>query len=82
MIVFIDDILIYSHRREEHEQYFSIVLEILRKQKVYAKFLKCEFWINLVAFSGHIVPNEGIKVYQKKIKSVQSWPRPAIPIYI
>ncbi|GJR92829.1 putative reverse transcriptase domain-containing protein [Tanacetum coccineum] len=55
VIVFIDDILVYSKSEEEHEQHLRIVLEILRQKKLYAKFLKCEFWLQQVAFLGHIV---------------------------
>ncbi|GJT29847.1 putative reverse transcriptase domain-containing protein [Tanacetum coccineum] len=55
VIVFIDDILVYSKSEEEHEQHLRIVLEILRQKKLYAKFSKCEFWLQRVAFLGHIV---------------------------
>ncbi|GKF09072.1 retrotransposon protein, putative, ty3-gypsy subclass, partial [Tanacetum coccineum] len=55
IIVFIDDILVYSKSEEEHEQHLRIVLEILRQKKLYAKFSKCEFWLQQVAFLGHVV---------------------------
>ncbi|XP_070044822.1 uncharacterized mitochondrial protein AtMg00860-like [Nicotiana tomentosiformis] len=76
IIVFIDDILIYSHSLEEHEQHLRVVLQTLREKKLYAKFSKCEFWLDLVAFLGHGVSGEGIKVDPRKIEEVQSWPRP------
>ncbi|GJX72337.1 zinc finger, CCHC-type, retrotransposon gag domain protein, partial [Tanacetum coccineum] len=60
VIVFIDNILIYSKSEEEHEQHLRIVLEILKQKKLYAKFSKCEFWLQQVAFLGHIVSSDGI----------------------
>ncbi|XP_070042638.1 uncharacterized mitochondrial protein AtMg00860-like [Nicotiana tomentosiformis] len=61
---------------EEHEQLLRVVLKTLREQKLYAKFSKCEFWLDSVAFLGHVVSGKGIKVDRKKIEAVQSWPRP------
>ncbi|GJR73717.1 putative nucleotidyltransferase, ribonuclease H [Tanacetum coccineum] len=60
VIVFIDDILVYSKSEEEHERHLRIVLEILRQKKLYAKFSKCEFWLQQVTFLGHIVSADGI----------------------
>ena len=77
VIVFIDDILVYSRSREDHEQHLRTVLQILRERKLYAKFSKCEFWLDSVGFLGHIVLCEGIKVDPKKIEAVQSWSRPS-----
>ena len=79
VIVFIDDILIYSKTREEHVEHLRIVLEILRKEKLYAKFSKCEFWLEQVQFLGHIVSREGISVDPAKIEAVSSWERPRNP---
>ena len=62
MIVFIDDILVYSSSEEEHEQHLRLVLQRLREHRLYAKFSKCEFWLPQVAFLGHIVGKEGILV--------------------
>jgi len=76
VIVFIDDILIYSRSKEEHEQHMKVVLQTLREQKLYAKFSKCEFWLESVSFLGHIVSGKGIKVDPKKIEAVQNWHRP------
>nr|GFD52994.1 RNA-directed DNA polymerase homolog [Tanacetum cinerariifolium] len=60
VIVFIDDILVYSKSEEEYEQHLWIVLEILRQKKLYAKISKYEFWLQQVAFLGHIVSADGI----------------------
>ncbi|GJU10658.1 DNA/RNA polymerases superfamily protein [Tanacetum coccineum] len=69
VIVFIDDILVYSKSEEEHEQHLRIVLEILRQKKLYAKFSKCEFWLQQVAFLGHIVSADGIiRIHQGLVK--------------
>ena len=66
MIVFIDDILVYSQTMEEHELHLEIVLEKLRDKKMYVKFSKCEFWLK-VFFLGHMVSREGISVDPPKI---------------
>ena len=60
VVVFIDDILVYSKDRESHETHLRVVLETLRKEQLYAKLSKCEFWLNEVSFLGHIVSKEGI----------------------
>lgn len=77
VIVFIDDILVYSHSQEEHAEHLRVVLQRLREEKLYAKFSKCEFWLSSVAFLGHVVSSEGIQVDPKNIEAVQSWPRPS-----
>ncbi|WRX29424.1 Reverse transcriptase domain - like 10 [Theobroma cacao] len=76
VVVFIDDILIYSKSREEHEQHLKIVLQILREHQLYAKFSKCEFWLESVAFLRHVVSKDGKQVDSKKIEAVEKWPRP------
>ncbi|GJV49801.1 reverse transcriptase [Tanacetum coccineum] len=71
IIIFIDDILVYSKSEEEHERHLRIVLEILRQKTLYAKFSKCEFWLQQVAFLGHIVSADGIIMdflYQKLMR--------------
>jgi ribonuclease HI len=73
VVVFIDDILIYSETAEEHEEHLRIVLERLRQQKLYAKFSKCEFWMEKVAFLGHVLSGEGIVVDPSKVESVIKW---------
>ncbi|CAH9074015.1 unnamed protein product, partial [Cuscuta epithymum] len=67
VIVFIDDILIYSKSKKEHEEHLILVLETLREKQLYAKFSKCEFWLKEIAFLGHVVSGSGIAVDNKKI---------------
>ena len=70
VVVFIDDILVYSKDRENHESHLRVVLETLRKEQLYVKLSKCEFWLNEVSFLGHIVSKERIRVDPKKIEIV------------
>ncbi|KAL0541291.1 hypothetical protein IC582_021333 [Cucumis melo] len=77
VIVFIDDILIYSKTTAEHEEHLHQVLETLRANKLYAKFSKCEFWLKNVTFLGHVVSNEGVSMDLVKIGAVTNWPRPS-----
>ncbi|KAH0712585.1 hypothetical protein KY289_008544 [Solanum tuberosum] len=79
VIVFIDDILIYSRSEEDHASHLRIVLQNLKDKELYAKFSKCEFWLESVEFLGHIVSGEGIKVDTQKIEEVQNCPRPTSP---
>ena len=76
MIVFIDDILIYSPSKEEHENHLKIVLMTLREHKLFAKFSKCEFWLSQVAFLGHVISAEGISVDPAKVSVVRNWKQP------
>ena len=76
MVVFIDDILVYSKSREEHERYLTIVLQTLRDKQLYAKLKKCEFWLDTVSFLGHVVTKDGISVDSGKIDAVSNWRRP------
>ncbi|GKB86003.1 putative reverse transcriptase domain-containing protein, partial [Tanacetum coccineum] len=69
MIVFIDDILIHSKTREEHEMHLGFVLELLKKKKLYAKFSKCEFWLREVQFLRHVINSNGIHVDPSKIEA-------------
>ncbi|GJS39264.1 putative reverse transcriptase domain-containing protein [Tanacetum coccineum] len=82
IIVFIDDILIYSHNKEKHANHLKIILELLRKEKLYAKFSKCDFWINMVQFRGHLIDSQGFHVDLAKIKAVKNWASPTIPIEV
>nr|GFA37127.1 putative reverse transcriptase domain-containing protein [Tanacetum cinerariifolium] len=76
VIMFIDDILVYSKMKEEHEEHLRIVLGTLHQKKLYAKFLKCEFWLGQVAFLGHIVSADGITMDPIKVEAITKWPRP------
>ena len=79
IIVFIDDILVYSRTMEEHELHLKIVLEKLRKKKLYAKLSKCEFWLEKFAFLGHVVSKEGISMDPSKDEAVCQWKQPRNP---
>nr|GEZ14168.1 hypothetical protein [Tanacetum cinerariifolium] len=70
MILFIDDILNYSKNKEEH---LRIILELLPKEKLYAKFLKCEFWLDSVKFLGHVINSQGVHVDPTKVEVIKSW---------
>ena len=72
VMVFVDDILIYSKSEEEHEDHLRVVLQILRDHQLYAKFSKCEFWLTKVKFLGHVVSSSSVSVDAKKIKAVMS----------
>ncbi|WVZ76321.1 hypothetical protein U9M48_024305 [Paspalum notatum var. saurae] len=78
VVVFIDDILIYSKTEEEHEEHLRLVLQKLREHKLYAKLSKCEFWLDQVPFLGHIVSKGGIMVDPSKISSVMDWKVPEV----
>nr|WP_269150788.1 reverse transcriptase family protein [Corynebacterium parakroppenstedtii] len=79
VVVFIDDILIYSHSREEHMGHLRVVLQRLREEKLYAKYEKCEFWLKEVSFLSHMVSGDCIKVDPKKTEVIRNWPRPLTP---
>nr|GEV39014.1 putative reverse transcriptase domain-containing protein [Tanacetum cinerariifolium] len=92
MIIFIDDILIYSKDEKEHEEHLKAILELLKKEELYAKFSKCEFWIPKVQFLGHVIDNQGlaghvidsqgIHVDPAKIESIKDWASPKSPMEI
>jgi hypothetical protein len=73
VVVFIDDILIFSKTEEEHEKHLGMVLEKLRSNQLYAKFSKCEFWLTEVAFLGHVISAGGISVDPGKVKDMLNW---------
>ncbi|GJS06346.1 putative reverse transcriptase domain-containing protein [Tanacetum coccineum] len=79
VIGFIDDILIYSKSKEEHEIHLKLVLELLKKECLFAKFSKCEFWLQEVHFLGHALNSNGIHVDPSKIKAVKNWKAPKTP---
>ncbi|KAD6118958.1 hypothetical protein E3N88_10229 [Mikania micrantha] len=82
VIVFIDDILIYSRNQQEHAQHLKLILELLAREKLYAKFSKCEFWLREVQFLGHVVNQNGIQVDPSKIQAVKQWETPRTPTEI
>ncbi|GKE88683.1 putative reverse transcriptase domain-containing protein [Tanacetum coccineum] len=79
VIIFIDDILIYSKDEKEHEEHLKAILELLKKEKMYAKISKCEFWIPKVQFLGHVIDSRGIHVDPAKIESIKDWASPKTP---
>ncbi|KAD2393381.1 hypothetical protein E3N88_40358 [Mikania micrantha] len=79
VIFFIDDILIYSQTKEDHEQHLKLILELLATEKLYAKFSKCEFWLREVQFLGHVINEKGIHVDPSKIEAIKQWEAPRTP---
>jgi hypothetical protein len=73
VMVFIDNILVYSKRIDEHEEHLRVVLQQLQDHQLYTKFSKCEFWINEVPFLGHMISPEGITVDPDKARDVLDW---------
>jgi hypothetical protein len=76
VVIFIDDILVYSASEEEHEEHLRTVLQILQRCKLYAKFSKCEFWLDHIQFLGHVISKEGISVDPSKVEAVLEWESP------
>ncbi|KAI3808710.1 hypothetical protein L1987_24668 [Smallanthus sonchifolius] len=82
VIVFIDDILIYSRSKEEHDHHLRLILELLRNEKLFTKFYKCEFWFREVHFLGHVINEKGIHVDPAKIEAINKWETPKTPTEI
>ena len=76
VVVFIDDIMVYSKNEEEHKEHLRLVLEKLREHQLYAKFSKCEFWLKEVGFLGHVISGENIAVEPTKVQFVTEWLAP------
>ena len=73
VVVFIDDILIYSPSEEAHEQQLRTVLQMLRENQLYGKASKCEFWLSEVKFLGHVILEKGVSIDPSKVKAVMNW---------
>ncbi|GKE31524.1 putative reverse transcriptase domain-containing protein [Tanacetum coccineum] len=76
VIVFIDDILIYSKNKEEHGEHLKTILNLLRSEKLYTKFSKCDFWLDSVQFLGHVIDSNGVHVDPAKIEAIKNWAAP------
>ncbi|GJS28767.1 putative reverse transcriptase domain-containing protein [Tanacetum coccineum] len=82
VIVFINDILIYSKSRKEHKGHLKLIMRLLKKEELYAKFSKCEFWLSKVQFLGHVIDSKGIHVDPAKIEFIKNWTSPKTPTEI
>ncbi|GKA78918.1 putative reverse transcriptase domain-containing protein [Tanacetum coccineum] len=79
VIVFIDDILVYSKDEEEHGKHLKIILELLKRERLYAKFSKCDFWLDSVQFLGHVIDQNGVHIDPAKIEAIKNWAAPMTP---
>nr|GEV73412.1 putative reverse transcriptase domain-containing protein [Tanacetum cinerariifolium] len=82
IIVFIDDILVYSKEEKEHEKNLKIILELLKKESLYAKFLKCDFWLDSVQILGHVIDRSGVYVDPAKVEAIKIWAAPTMPMEV
>nr|GFA58774.1 putative reverse transcriptase domain-containing protein [Tanacetum cinerariifolium] len=82
VIVFIDDILIYSKNKEDHEEHLKTILELLKNEKLYAKFSKCDFWLEFVHFLGHMIDSNGVHVDPAKVEAIRNWSAPTTPMEV
>jgi hypothetical protein len=76
LVVFIDDILVYSKNEAEHAEHLHIVLQRLRDHRLYAKVSKCDFWLKEIKFSGHTISQGGVSVDPEKVQEVMDWKPP------
>ncbi|GKC60562.1 putative reverse transcriptase domain-containing protein, partial [Tanacetum coccineum] len=81
-ILFIDDILVYSKNEEEHGKHLKVILELLKKERLYAKFPKCDFWLDSAQFMGHVIDRNGVHVDPAKIEAIKSWAAPMTPMEV
>ncbi|GJS25926.1 putative reverse transcriptase domain-containing protein [Tanacetum coccineum] len=79
VIVFIDDILVYSKNEGEHRKHLKVILELLKKQRLYTKFSKYDFWLDSVQFLGHVIDRNGVHVDPAKIEAIKNWTAPTTP---
>ncbi|GJZ13752.1 putative reverse transcriptase domain-containing protein [Tanacetum coccineum] len=79
VIMFIDDILVYSKDKEDHGKNLKIILELLKKDRLYAKFSQCDFWLDSVQLLGHVIDRNGVHVDPAKIKAIRNWDAPTMP---
>ncbi|GJU31393.1 putative reverse transcriptase domain-containing protein [Tanacetum coccineum] len=82
VIIFIDDILIYSKSKKEHKEHLKLILRLLKEEELHAKFSKCDFWLSKVQFLGHVIDSEGIHVDPAKIESIKDWASTKTPTEI
>nr|GEW41097.1 hypothetical protein [Tanacetum cinerariifolium] len=82
VIVFIDDILIYSKNKEDHEEHLKTILELLKNEKLYLKFLKCDFWLKSVHFLGHVIDSDGVHVDPAKVEAIRKLSAPTTPMEV
>nr|GEV54061.1 putative reverse transcriptase domain-containing protein [Tanacetum cinerariifolium] len=80
MIVFIDDILIYSKNKEDHEKHLKIILELLKNKRLYVKFSKCDFWIKSIQFLGYVIDSNDVYVDPVKVEAIRNWSAPTTPM--
>ena len=76
VVIFIDDIVIYSKTKEEHDEHLNVILQVLREHQLYAKFRKCDFYKDKIQYLRHVISEEGISVDPYKIKVIIDWPIP------
>ena len=76
VLVFLDDIRVYSKNEKEHEEHLRLTLQLLREHKLYAKLSKCDFYRDRIQYLGHIIFEEGISVDPEKIEAIMNWPTP------
>ncbi|GJS96854.1 putative reverse transcriptase domain-containing protein [Tanacetum coccineum] len=82
VIVFIDDILVYSKDEEEHGKHLKIILELLKKERLYAKFSKCDFLLDSIQFLGHVIHRNGVHVDPTKVEAIKNWVAPTTPMEV